>query len=507
MLARRKQFEHKLGSGRGGASCETRRWLQAIGDTLQKSGFLRELKSAISGSAVKTDREAMASYLVDWRGRHEGTALCVVEPSTVDEVAVVVRTARSYGVKVVPQGGNTGLVGGGVPLAGEAAGQQIVLSLRRLNRIRSINVLDNVIVADAGVVLQNAQTAARDVGRLLPISLAAEGSAQIGGIVSTNAGGTGVLRYGTTREQVLGIEVVLADGSLWNGLQPLRKNNAGYDLKQLFIGSEGTLGIVTAAALKLFPLPQSRVTAFIGLPSPDAAVNLLRDLQSEIGDCVTAFELIQRECLELVLALDGARNPFTHSYPWYALVEASTTMRTNTLADAIEKNLANAFEAGTVADAVLAQSEQQRTTLWRLREEISEAERRHGPSAKHDISVPVSRIAEFLNQAPAAVKNCVPNAIPFAFGHVGDGNIHFNVFASVDDTKTINLAVYDLVTALGGSISAEHGIGLSKVDLLKRYRDAKSILLMQSLRKALDPDTVLNPGKLLDLAGKTDPDP
>jgi FAD/FMN-containing dehydrogenase len=503
----RNAVRAQIGIWQGRDVLRTPRLPQVIGDTLQKSGFLRELKSAISGSAVKTDREAMSSYLVDWRGRHEGTALCVVEPSTVDEVAVVVRTALSHGVKVVPQGGNTGLVGGGVPLAGDAVGQQIVLSLRRLNRIRSINVLDNVIVADAGVVLQNAQTAARDVGRLLPVSLAAEGSAQIGGIVSTNAGGTGVLRYGTTRELVLGLEVVLADGSIWNGLQPLRKNNSGYDLKQLFIGSEGTLGIVTAAALKLFPLPQSRVTAFVGLPSPDAAVNLLRDLQSEIGDCVTAFELMQRECLELVLgALDGARDPLQHSHPWYALVEASTALRSDTLADTIEKNLAIAFEAGIVADAVLAHSEQQRATLWRLREEISEAERRHGTSAKHDISVPVSRIAEFLHHAPAAVKKSVPDAIPFAFGHVGDGNIHFNVFASAEATKTINLVIYDLVTALGGSISAEHGIGLSKVDLLKRYKDTRSMLLMQSVRKALDPDAILNPGKVFDLGKTTDLD-
>lgn len=463
-----------------------------------KRDFLTELKSAIGASAVETDPHAMSSYLVDWRGRHEGVAICVVEPSTVDEVAAVVRIARSHDIKVVPQGGNTGLVGGGVPLAGNGSGQQIVLSLRRLNRIRSINVLDNVIVAEAGVVLQNTQAAAREVGRLLPISLAAEGSAQIGGIVSTNAGGTGVLRYGTTRELVLGLEVVLADGSIWDGLQLLRKDNAGYDLKQLFIGSEGTLGIVTAAAFKLFPLPHSRVTAFVGLPSPDAAVRLLRNLQSEIGDCVTAFELMQRACLDLVFgSVEAARDPFQDVHPWYALIEASTTMKDVALDEAIESNLAKAFELGIVTDAVLAHSEQQRASLWRLREEISEAERRKGPSVKHDISVPVSRIAEFLDHAPIAVRNGIPHAFPIAFGHIGDGNIHFNVFAAPDDTGAINLAVYDLVASLGGSISAEHGIGLSKVELLDRYKTPTALFLMRTLRKALDPNGLFNPGKLV----------
>lgn len=468
------------------------------GDKLLESDFLKELKSALGASAVKTDPHAMSSHLVDWRGCYKGVATCVVEPSTTDEVAATVRIALSHDVKVVPQGGNTGLVGGGVPLAGKETGHQIVLSLRRLNRIRAINVLDNVILAEAGVVLQNAQSAAREVGRLLPISLASEGSAQIGGIVSTNAGGTGVLRYGMTRELVLGLEVVLADGSVWDGLRLLRKDNAGYDLKQLFIGSEGTLGIVTAAAFKLFPLPHSRVTAFVGLPSPAAAVSLLRSLQSEIGDCVTAFELMQRACLDLVCrAAETARDPFQDTHPWYALIEVSTSMKHVRLDEVVESNLAEAFEAGIVTDAVLAHSEQQRATLWRLREEISEAERRTGPSVKHDISVPVSRIAEFLERAPIAVRNCIPHALPIAFGHVGDGNVHFNVFAAPDETKTINLAVYDIVASLGGSISAEHGIGVSKAELLDRYGTPTALSLMRNLRKALDPGHLFNPGKLV----------
>ncbi|AFL50418.1 FAD/FMN-containing dehydrogenase [Sinorhizobium fredii] len=440
----------------------------------------------------------MAPYLVDWRSRYRGTALGVVEPSTADEVAVAVRIASAHGVKVVPQGGNTGLVGGGVPLTKHEGSQQIVVSLRRLNRIRDLDLLDNVIVVEAGVILQNAQAAARTAGRLLPISLAAEGSAQIGGIVSTNAGGTNVLRFGSTRELVLGLEVILADGSIWNGLQRLRKNNAGYDLKQLFIGSEGTLGIVTAAAIKLFPLPHSCVTTFIAVPSPAAAVRLLRYLQSELGDSLTAFELIERVCLDLVFGVvEEARDPFEQSYPWYVLAEVSATVKEVVLDDIVERSLASAFEIGIAMDAVLAQSEKQRVELWRLRDEITEAERRHGPSAKHDISIPVSRISDFLARAPATVRTHVPHARPIAFGHVGDGNIHFNVLAPAEDADCINRAVYDLVTTLGGSISAEHGIGQSKIELLAHYKDRTSLSLMQRVRRALDPSTTFNPGKLV----------
>lgn len=470
----------------------------ASGDSLLKCDFITELEATIGACAIQTDPHAIAPHVVDWRGRHDGVAICVVEPSTVDEVVATVRVARAHNIKVVPQGGNTGLVGGSVPSAPNGSERQIVMSLRRLNRIRSINVLDNVIVAEAGVVLQNAQTAVAQEGRLLPISLASEGSAQIGGIVSTNAGGTGVLRYGMTRDLVLGLEVVLADGSIWNGLRLLRKDNAGYDLKQLFIGSEGTLGIVTAAAFKLFPLPHSRITAFVGLSCPEAAIGLLRNLQSEIGDCVTAFELMQRACLDLVFAsVEGARDPFGEAYPWYALIEVSTTVKDVALDEAVEANLAKALESGTIRDAVLARSEQQRATLWRLREEVSEAERRKGPSVKHDISVPVSRMAEFLIKAPIAVKDVVADASPIAFGHIGDGNIHFNVFAASDDTEVINAAVYDLVASLGGSISAEHGIGLSKIQLLKRYSTPEALSLMRMLREALDPNGLFNPGKVV----------
>jgi FAD/FMN-containing dehydrogenase len=465
---------------------------------LQISCLLDELRSAVGEAAVKTEPADISPYLVDWRGRYRGTALCVVEPGTAEDVASVVRTVSVHGASIVPQGGNTGLVGGGTPGAEVDGRQEVVLSMRRLNRIRDVDPLDNVIVAEAGVILQHAQEAAAAAGRLLPISLAAEGSAQIGGIVSTNAGGINVLRFGCTRDLVLGLEIVMADGLIWNGLQKLRKNNTGYDLKQLFIGAEGTLGIVTAAALKLFPLPHSQTTAFIAVPSPDSAVRLLRHLQAELGDSITAFELVERACLDLVLAtVSDARDPLAEASPWYVLAEVSSTMKGLVIDDLVEESLATAVELDLVRDAVLARSATQRAEFWRLREEITEAERRHGPSAKHDISIPVSCIPEFLARAYEAVKSRFPQAKPIAFGHVGDGNIHFNVLAPVDETDAIGLIVYDLASDLGGSISAEHGIGRSKIDLLPRYKDRISLALMQQLRLTLDPLQSLNPGKLL----------
>jgi len=473
--------------------------IHAPGDfRLQNARLLRELIAAIGETAVKSDEGEMSPYLVDWRGRYQGRALCVVEPTSAEQVAAIAQTVSARGAKIVPQGGNTGLVGGGVPLGENFEEPQIVLSLRRLNRIRDLDTMDNVMIAEAGVVLQHAQEAARIADRLLPISLASEGSAQIGGVVSTNAGGTSVLRYGATRDLVVGLEVVLADGTIWHGLQRLRKNNAGYDLKQLFIGSEGTLGIVTAAAVKLFPLPKTCVTAFVTVPTPDSAVRLLRFLQSELGDSLTAFELIDRTCLDLVLATgSGARDPFERPSSWYVLVEVSTTLRELNLTSIVETSLAKGFDQDLVLDAVLAQNEVQRAELWRLREEISEAERRQGPSVKHDISIPISKIPDFLNQISGVISAKFSHAKPTAFGHVGDGNIHFNVLAPIEDTDAINDAVYSLVTAMGGSISAEHGIGSAKIELLTRYKDDSSLSLMRCIRSALDPSQILNPGKLI----------
>lgn len=464
---------------------------------MSTSQLLSDFRSALGPAAVKSEGAEVESYFNDWRGRIQGKALCVIEPSTTDEVALVVRMASRHGVTIIPQGGNTGLVGGSVPLAGGDEGKQVVLSLRRMNRIRHVDTLDNVIVVDAGVILKDAQTAASENDRLLPISFAAEGSALIGGAISTNAGGTNVLRYGNTRDQVLGLEVVLADGTVWYGLQKLRKNNTGYDLKQLFIGAEGTLGIVTAATLKLYPSPKASTTALVAVPSPEAAIRLLRDLQSELGDCLTAFELMERSCLDLVFAATtGLRDPLETKSPWYVLTDVSSTLRGQALDDVVEAALANALGAGLVSDAAMARSEAQRAELWRLREEITEAERRFGPSAKHDVSIPISRIPEFLSAASTAVRSHLPHAKPVAFGHVGDGNIHFNVLAPAEETEAIGAIVYKLVTELDGSISAEHGIGTTKIALLEQYKDETSMALMRTIRTALDPSAMLNPGRL-----------
>lgn len=459
--------------------------------------LLNELRAALGQNAVKSGAHDMAPYVADWRGRYRGAAVCVVEPCNVQGVSAAVHLVASHGGRIVPQGGNTGLVGGAVPSSKPAA-FEVVLSLRRLNRVLDVDALDNVLVVEAGVILKNAQQAARDAGRLFPISLAAEGSAQIGGVVSTNAGGINVLRYGNTRDLVLGLEVVLADGSIWNGLKRLRKDNTGYDLKQLFIGAEGTLGIVTAAAFRLHPLSQAQTTAFLAVPGPHAAIQLLRHLQSELGDCLSAFELIERACVDLVLeSIPAMQSPLNSSSPWYVLAEISTPMKGLAIATMVEESLATAFELGLVTDATLAQNENQRAMLWRIREEISEAERRNGPSVKHDVSVPVSRIPDFLAEAPATVLAVACGARPLAFGHVGDGNIHFNVLAPEAATEAISAVVYDLAIKLGGSISAEHGIGLSKVGLLPCYKDELSLSLMRTIRAALDPACVFNPGKLL----------
>lgn len=468
-------------------------------------GLINELRAVVGESAIKSDGQDLEPYVVDWRGRYRGRAACVVEPADVDGVARAVRVIAAQGGRVVPQGGNTGLVGGAVP-SSERADLEVVMSLRRMNRIRDIDALDNVLVAEAGVILKDAQQAAREAGRLLPISLAAEGSAQIGGVVSTNAGGVNVLRYGNTRDLLLGLEVVLADGSIWNGLRRLRKDNSGYDLKQLFIGAEGTLGIVTAAAFKLSPLPQAQATAFVAVPSVEAAIRLLRHLQSVLGDSLSAFELMERVCLELVLeSSSDIQSPLESTSPWYVLAEFSIPTRGLAIEAMVEQCLATAFELGFVSDATLAQNESQRAKLWRIREEITEAERRHGPSVKHDISVPVSRMPDFLAAAPGAVLAVAPGARPMAFGHVGDGNVHFNVLAPEAAADVISAVVYDLAASLGGSISAEHGIGRSKIELLPRYKDELSLSLMRRLRATLDPTGLFNPGKLVSMQGAPDP--
>ena len=398
------------------------------------------------------------------------------------------------GVAVVPQGGNTGLVGGSVPTGAQ---REIVLSLSRMNRIRSVDPLNDTMTAEAGCVLSAVQAAAEQAGRLFALSLGAEGSCQIGGNLSTNAGGVNVLRYGTAREQVLGLEVVLPDGRVWDGLRALRKDNTGYDLKQLFIGAEGTLGIITAAVLRLHPRPSASATAWIALDSPLAAVELLARLRADLGERLCAFELVSRPCLEAVLAhLPDARDPLRAAHPWYVLAELGDSGDPASLHQRVEGALGAAAGRGALRDAALAQSGEQARALWRLRESIPEAQ---FTNVKHDISVPVSRIPEFIEHAGAALARSFPGAPIFCFGHVGDGNLHYNVgsAALVARRDEVSRIVYDALDALGGSISAEHGLGQMKRAEIRARKHPLEMELMRTLKQALDPRGLMNPGKVL----------
>jgi FAD/FMN-containing dehydrogenase len=423
----------------------------------------------------------------------------VVLPGSTDEVAAVVRTCAEAGVAIVPQGGNTGLCGGATPTGGE-----VVIVLTRLNRIRVIDPDNNSITVEAGCTLHAVQQAARDVDRLFPLSLAAEGSATIGGNLSTNAGGVQVLRYGNARELCLGLEVVLADGTVWNGLRSLRKDNTGYDLKHLFIGAEGTLGLITAATLKLVPRPRAQATAWVAVPDPAAAVALLGQLRDAAGDNVTAFEIVGRTALELVLRhIPGARDPLPGKPEWQMLIELSGARAD--LAAILESALDDASGEGLVANAVIASSEAQTAALWALRENVSEAQKIEGVSIKHDIAVPVSRIAEFITRADAALRETFPAVRIVCFGHIGDGNLHYNQSKAdaesnaefIARTAAVNRIVHDLVHELGGSISAEHGLGQLKREEVLRYKSGTEMDLMRAVKQALDPHGRMNPGKLL----------
>jgi FAD/FMN-containing dehydrogenase len=390
-------------------------------------------------------------------------------------------------VAVVPQGGNTGLVGGSVPTGGR---REVVLALARMNRIRGLDRLNDTATVEAGCVLAAVQAAAADAGRLFPLSLAAEGSCQIGGNLSTNAGGVNVLRYGTAREQVLGLEVVLPDGRVWDGLRGLRKDNTGYDLKQLFLGAEGTLGVITAAVLRLYPKPTASATAWIALASPAQAVELLAALRSRVGERVSAFELVSRSCLEAVLAhVPGARDPLGTPHAWYVLAEFGDSGSTEDLRERLEAALEG-------HDAVLAQSGEQARSLWRLRESIPEAQ---FSNVKHDISVPISKIPEFIELTDQALKSAFSNTTIFCFGHVGDGNLHYNIgpAALLPQREAVNRIVYDAVARLGGSISAEHGLGQLKREAIRRQKSPLELELMRALKAALDPKGLMNPGKVL----------
>jgi FAD/FMN-containing dehydrogenase len=464
---------------------------------------LLERLGAIVGERGLVAPAEQEPYLVDWRGQYHGKAAAVVKPGNTQEVARVVELLAAHRVAMVPQGGNTSLCGASVP---DGSGTQVVINLSRMNRVRAVDTDNNTMTVEAGCVLASLQQEAERHDRLFPLSLGAEGSCEIGGNLSTNAGGTAVLRYGNTRELVLGVEVVLPDGRVWDGLRGLRKDNTGYDLKHLFVGAEGTLGIVTAAVLKLFPRPRSRATAFAAVESPAAAVALLGRLRQACGERITGYELIARVCVDLVLAhMPGSRDPLAERHPWYVLIELSDSAEGEGVKRLLQESLEEAAAEGLVRDAALAASEAQRAALWKLREDISEAQKQDGPSIKHDVSVPVSRVPRFIEEADAALAKRFPGIRIVAFGHVGDGNIHYNcgkaerqaAEAFFGEAPEVNRVVYDIVTSLGGSISAEHGLGALKREEIRRYKGALELELMARIKAALDPHGLMNPGKVL----------
>ena len=457
------------------------------------------LIGAVGPKGYSTDPAEIAPHLEEWRSKYKGRSPLLLKPATTAEVARILSICFGANVPIVPQGGNTGLVGGQIPFDDE-----VLLSLSRMNRIRDLDRDGHSLIAEAGVVLAGVQRAANEAGLLFPLSLASEGSCTIGGNTSTNAGGVAVLRYGMMRDLVLGLEVVLPDGRVLDTLRTLRKDNTGYDLKQLFIGAEGTLGVVTAAALKLFPKPAYRETALVAVPSPSAAIALLARMQAATGGEISAFELVPRLGVELVVAhIPQTHDPLSAPSPWYVLLEGSGAARS--LRRHVEEVLRASLEEGIVTDAVFAESEAQRHALWALREHLSEAQKREGASIKHDVSVPISSIASFLDRATLAVLHILPDARPVSFGHLGDGNIHFNFSNARGAADASFLAkwdvvqgvVHDIVHDFGGSFSAEHGIGVMKRTDLARYKSAAEIDVMRELKRALDPKNILNPGKLI----------
>lgn len=467
-----------------------------------QADLIDQLVSIVDAGNVLTEANDTYPYLGDWRGRYRGAARCVVRPGSTGEVSAIVRACGEAGVAMVPQGGNTGHCGGCIP---DNSGEAVLISLSRMNAIRAIDPANNTMTVEAGCVLQTLQEAAFEANRLFPLSLAAEGSCQIGGNLSTNAGGVQVLRYGNTRELTFGLEVVLPSGEVWNGLRGLRKDNTGYDLKQLFIGAEGTLGIITAAVVKLFPLPQAVATAWLAIDSPHVAVRLLSDLQFAFGATLTACELVSDVSLGMVIKhIPGAQSPLSAS-PWYLLIELSGAGEEGALRAALEGFLESSMEHGAIRDAVLAQSGEQAKRLWALREDISEAQKIEGVSIKHDISVPVSRIGEFVERADAALKLSYPGIRIVAFGHLGDGNLHYNQSkpeasenaSFIASQPQVNKIVHDIVHELGGSISAEHGIGQLKREELLRYKSPVEMEMMRAVKRAFDPQGLMNPGKVL----------
>lgn len=463
--------------------------------------FLAALEAIVGAKAVVRDAAGLDPFLQEERGLYRGTADVVVRPASTEEVSQVVALAAAHRVSIVPQGGNTGLCGGAVAEAG-----QIILSLGRMNKVRAFDPTNFTMTAEAGCILAELQKTAADHNALFPLALGAQGSCQIGGNLATNAGGINVLRYGNARDLCLGLEVVLPDGQVWNGLRALGKDNTGYALKHLFIGGEGTLGIITAAVLKLFPAVAEKRTAFLAIEDITVVTRLLAAARQWSGDAVTGFELLSRFSVEIAAKhLTGVHDPFEAAYPWYVLVEVSTSRPNADLKGLFESFLEAVFEEGIVVDGVVAESIEQAEMLWRMREGVPEAQKHEGGSIKHDVSVPVASVPAFLLEALAAVEARLPGIRPCPFGHVGDGNIHFNLTQPVGMDKAqyldlweeMNRIVHDIVVRLGGSVSAEHGVGLLKVDEIVHYKSPVEIALMREIKKAFDPANLLNPGKVV----------
>jgi FAD/FMN-containing dehydrogenase len=474
-----------------------------VAATLNK-GLIEQLKGVVGTPGWLENDADLEPYLQEWRGLFRGQTPVLLMPASTQETAAILKICHEHEIAVVPQGGNTGLVGGAIPGLGDRP--EVLISMRRMNAIRAIDADNYTLTVEAGCILETIQNSAAEQGFYFPLSLAAEGSCQIGGNISTNAGGTNVLRYGNTRELVLGLEVVLADGSVYEGLSGLRKDNTGYDLKQLFIGAEGTLGIITAATLKLFPAPKSTATALLAVSDPAAAVKLYSTARSRVGDDMVAFELMPRIALDMVLEhIPNTRDPIDDAYPWYVLMELANARSQNETDEVLTGFLGACLEDELIIDGIMASSEAQRKDLWHIRHTISEAQKEAGGSIKHDISVPVSRMPEFLDEAEPLMQRILPGVRPVPFGHLGDGNLHYNLSqpegmeqaAFTDMWNTFNKVVHELAVAKSGSFSAEHGIGTLKAAELARLTDAVDMQLMHSIKQALDPKGIMNPGKVL----------
>jgi FAD/FMN-containing dehydrogenase len=470
-------------------------------DVTKRETIVAALQNIVGSRHVLTDPALFAGALVEPRKLYQGKALALVRPGSTQEVASVAAFCNEARIAIVPQGGNTGLVGGQTP---DLSGDEIIVSTQRLRAIREVDTDSNVMICESGVTLGEAQAAALAADRLFPLSLASEGTCTIGGNISTNAGGLNVIAYGNTRDLVTGVEAVLADGRIVNALSKLRKDNTGYDVKSLFIGAEGTLGVITAASLRLFPNPRAQATAFVGLNSPDDALKLLRIARERLGAAITSFELISRNAYDIGIRHGGARAPLQGAHGWYILIEASS-QTPGGLDEAFAGALGAALEQGVIEDASIAASLGQRADFWQLRECLSDAQGKEGGSIKHDVSVPVGLVPTLIREATPAVEAFEPGARVVAFGHLGDGNIHFNVSqpigadkqAFLDRWDAMNEIVHGIVARLGGSYSAEHGVGQLKRGLLARWKDPASLAMMRQIKTALDPNGVMNPGKVL----------